>query len=190
MQALVIYESMYGNTHLIADAIAAGLIAHGVDASAISVHDATTERVANADLIVVGGPTHAHGLSRDATRDSAIADASKPSSDLHLDPDAEGDGLREWFDALPASAGHAMAAAFDTRVEIPPVISGRASRGIGKRLRQLGFNQVVQPESFFVDKHSVLKPEQESRAYEWGRALTGHAFWSAATAPSPVTGSA
>lgn len=176
MQALVIYESMYGNTHLIADAIAGGLSGHGVDAASISLHDATPTRIAEADLLVIGGPTHGHGMSRDATRESAITDARKPDSALHLDPDAEGPGLRDWFDELPALSGSSMAAAFDTRVEIPPAISGRASKGISKRLRAHGFTEVAPPESFFVDKHSVLKPDQEARAYEWGRALAGRAF--------------
>lgn len=181
MRALVIYESMYGNTRLIAEAITEGLTGHGVSAATVSVHDATPERIAGAELLVIGGPTHGHGMSRRTTRTSAIADAHKPNSELHLDPNADGDGLREWFDALPAAAGEAMAAAFDTRVEIAPVISGRASSGISKRLAKHGFTEIAPPESFFVTKHNVLKPAEQTRARDWGRALAKHALWTVGT---------
>ena len=93
MRALVVYESMYGNTHLIADAIGAGL---GSDATVVSVHDATRELVEAADLLVVGGPTHIHGLTRESSRKAAADAAAKPDSTLTMDPDAFGDGLREW----------------------------------------------------------------------------------------------
>jgi flavodoxin len=63
MHALVVYESMYGNTHRIAEAIARGLrSAYAVQV--ISVTGARYEHVGRYDLIVAGGPTHAHGMSR------------------------------------------------------------------------------------------------------------------------------
>jgi Flavodoxin domain len=168
MRALVIYESMYGNTHLIAHAIAAGLADEGVEAEASAVDHATPGRVADADLVVVGGPTHVHGMSRESTRKAAATEASKPENDLDLDPDAEGEGLREWFDHLPAA--QAAAAAFDTRIHKSPALTGRASKGISKRLRRHGFTEVVEAESFFVDADH-LEPGEELRAREWGRRL-------------------
>ena len=60
MRALVVYESMYGNTHVIAEAIARGLRpAYAVQV--VSVAEARYEQVGRYDLVVVGGPTHAHG---------------------------------------------------------------------------------------------------------------------------------
>jgi hypothetical protein len=63
MRALVVYESMYGNTHAIACAIAAGLRAtHEV--TLVPVSAATPELPAEADLLIVGGPTHMHGAQK------------------------------------------------------------------------------------------------------------------------------
>ncbi|HKY14417.1 MAG TPA: hypothetical protein VJM33_05795 [Microthrixaceae bacterium] len=168
MRALVIYESMYGNTHLVADAIVAGLADEGVEAVADPVVDATRDRMADVDLMIVGGPTHIHGMSRESTRKAAATEAAKPDNDLYLDPDAEGEGLREWFDRLPPSTG--AAAAFDTRIHKSPTLTGRASKGISKRLRRHGFTELVDPESFFVDS-DILEAGEEQRARDWGRHL-------------------
>jgi hypothetical protein len=166
MRAVVVYESMYGNTHLVADAIGQGLAA-AYQVDVVPVDRADRQILEHADLVVVGGPTHGHGMSRASTREAAVADAHKPDSELTLDPDAEGPGLRDWFAALPAL--HAKAAAFDTRVDLPAVLTGRASKGIGRRLRQHGLNLVVEPESFLVTKGNQLEPDETTRAERWGR---------------------
>ena len=62
MRALVVYESMYGNTHVAAMNIAAGLSARH-DVTLVPVTRATPELFAAADLLVVGGPTHLHRMS-------------------------------------------------------------------------------------------------------------------------------
>ena len=169
MRALVVYESMYGNTHLIADAIGAGL---GPDATVVSVHDATRELVEAADLLVVGGPTHMHGLTRESSRTAAAEAAAKPDSPLTMDPDAFGDGLREWFDALGDMTAERRAAAFDTRMPGPPALTGRASKGIAKRLRRHGFRLIADPESFLVDRDTTLEEHEEDHARAWGASLT------------------
>jgi hypothetical protein len=170
MRAVVVYESMYGNTHLVADAIGDGLAgAYQVDV--VPVERADGRLLEHADLIVVGGPTHAHGLSRAGTREAARAEAHKPDSELTLDPDAEGPGLRDWFTTLPTM--HAKAAAFDTRVDFPAMLTGRASKGIGRQLRQHGLDLVAEPESFLVTKHNQLEPDETTRARRWGRQLAG-----------------
>jgi hypothetical protein len=174
VRALVVYESMYGNTHLVADAVGRGLAGGAgaggeIDVSVVPVGEATPDRVAVADLLVVGGPTHAHGMSRESTREAAVADAGKPDSGLHLDPDAEGEGLRDWFDQLPRM--NVAAAAFDTRFDMAAVITGRASRGISKRLRRHGLREVVDPESFIVERGNTLGAGEEERAVGWGRTL-------------------
>ena len=71
MRAVVVYESMYGNTHQVADAIGAGL-GTAFDVRVVPVSLAGPEVLADADLVVVGGPTHAHGMSRAATRKAAV----------------------------------------------------------------------------------------------------------------------
>src|SRR5205809_585618 len=91
MKAVVVYESMYGNTHLIAEAVAEGL-RDGADAVVVvPVGEASAQVLADADVVVVGGPTHVHGLSRENTRRAAIDAAQKEGSELELDPDAEGE---------------------------------------------------------------------------------------------------
>ena len=63
------------------------------------------------------------------------------------------------------------AAAFDTRIDASPLLTGRASRGIEKRLTRLGYDLVADPESFLVDKTSHLLPGEAERAVEWAAEL-------------------
>ena len=132
MRAVIIYESMYGNTHAIADAIAQGL-EPGNRVSVVPVAGASEELLDGADLVVVGGPTHVHGMSRASTRKAAVEAADKPDSGLTVEADALGLGLREWFDSLGRYP--AKAAAFDTRMEGPAAFTGRASKRVARLLR-------------------------------------------------------
>ena len=184
MRAVVVYESMYGNTHLIADAIGTGL-AQGFDVKVIPVAEADKAGVAEADLIVVGGPTHAHGMSRASTRKGAADAAAKAGGELTLEPGAQGPGLREWLDALGKSRPHAKAAAFDTRVAMPAAVTGRASKGVSRELRHHGFELITEPESFIVTKENHLLAEEGDRARTWGARLAALA----SAAGRPVAGS-
>jgi hypothetical protein len=167
MRAVVVYESMFGNTRAIAEAIAAGL-RPGTDVTVVSVARAKRELVEEADLVVVGGPTHVHGMSQKRTRASAAHEARQPGSSLVLDADAEGTGLREWFAAMGQGTGRA--ASFDTRLSGLPVVTGRASRQIGRQLRRHGFRLVARPQSFLVFGSKLLPGEAE-RAREWASGL-------------------
>ena len=168
MEILVVYESSYGNTHLIADAIGEGVgTAHTVQV--VPVAKATRELVDRADLVVVGGPTHIHGMSRPATREKAVEAAHQDGSTLVLDADAEGPGLREWFDTL--GRVDANSAAFDTRIDASPLMTGRASKGISKQLRHHGFHEIAGPMSFLVTKQTHLAEGQQAAAREWGQSL-------------------
>jgi hypothetical protein len=169
MQALVVYESMYGNTHAVAVNIAAGLGATN-EVTLVPVTRATPELVAAADLIVAGSPTHLHGMPTVASRRTAAGTARKQGSGLDLDPDADGPGLRAWLERLDAA--NALAAAFDTRLSGVPVLTGRASRGIAELLSSHGYRLLVPPESFLVSKHSTLLKGEAARARSWG-ALIG-----------------
>ena len=171
MRAVVVYESMYGNTHLIADAIGDGIRdATGIDeVVVVSVHEADAALAPGADLLVVGGPTHAHGMSRESTREDAVRQANEPDSGLTLDPDAEGPGLREWFDSLHRL--DTSAAAFDTRIDLPVALTGRASKGIARRLRKLRCHQVAEPHSFLITTETELEPDEAKHAREWGAEL-------------------
>jgi hypothetical protein len=170
MRALVIYESMYGNTHTVADAIAEGLRERG-EATVVPVKDVSTELVEAADVLVVGSPTHVHGMTRPQTRAAAVEAAEKPGADVELDAelDTHAPGLREWFDTLGPIPK--AAAAFDTRIDMPVVITGRASKGIAHRLRRHGAKLLDEPTSFFVTKDNHLEAGEAANAREWGRRL-------------------
>lgn len=164
MRTLVVYESMFGNTRHVAEAIARGLESAGT-VTAVPVAGVGDEDLSGYDLVMVGGPTHVHGMSRESTRHGAAVTARKPDSTVALEPDAESEGLREWLDGLPPS--HGKAVAFDTRADGPALLTGRASKGICRKLRLRGFDLVAESESFLVDKESRLEEGEETRAEQW-----------------------
>ena len=107
MKALVVYESMFGNTEQIAQAVAAGL-GESVEVQLVEVTDAPTEADSEVALIVAGGPTHAFSMSRENTRADAISKGA---------PEGEQEfGLREWLSALP-SGQHTEKMATYTKVK-------------------------------------------------------------------------
>jgi hypothetical protein len=167
MRALIVYESMYGNTRAIAGHIATG-IGERLSTTVVPVAAATPDLVEEADLLVCGAPTHVRGLPRRRTRQAATVAA--PAKGLTLEPDAAGPGLREWLDALGPVNG-TRAVAFDTRLKAPGLITGYASKGIARRLRRRGCRVVTGPTSFLVDKQTGLMEGEAERAERWGRQL-------------------
>ena len=173
MKSVVVFESMYGNTHAIAEQIAAGLETVGsvVIGNPTQVVPSTA---ADADLIVVGGPTHIHGMTSTASR-RAAADTATKDPDVDLDPDLDAEGLsvglRDWFDDLPDGRGR-TGAAFDTRLDKPAVFTGSAAKGIAKRLRRHHLDAIAEAESFLVgDTAGPLLPGEAERARQWGEEL-------------------
>jgi hypothetical protein len=163
MRALVVFESMFGDTQLVAKAIAGGLSSR-LSADVAEVGAAPNAVGAEIDLLVVGGPTHAFGMSRPKTRHDAIRQAEH-------DVVSTGIGMREWLDALQHESGSGAAAAFDTRINKPRV-PGSAARGAEKRLRRLGFHIAAPAHSFYVAGSSGPLVEGElERAHRWGREL-------------------
>lgn len=79
MKALVVYESIFGNTRHIAEAVADGL-RQSIDTELIRAHDAGEIDFDDVRLMVVGAPTHAWSLSREHTRESAFLDPRAPRS--------------------------------------------------------------------------------------------------------------
>ncbi|MDQ2748871.1 MAG: flavodoxin [Actinomycetota bacterium] len=168
MLIVVVYESSYGNTHVIASAIGEGMHP-SCHVEVVSVAVASQDLVDAADLLVVGGPTHVHGMSRVRTRKAAVDAAREPASKLTLDPDAESPGLRAWFGSVrPATT---PAAAFDTRVDAPALLTGRAATGISRQLRRRGFREISEPMSFLVTRDNELVAGQQASARQWGSKL-------------------
>ena len=178
MEIAVVYESMFGTTHEVADAIAQGVTAAAPEAhvQCLSVGDADPDQVAAADLLVVGGPTHMHGMTSGMSRKMAVQMEEKRENSPEgpighgLEPGAEGEGLRNWFHRLPKHGKGRRAAAFDTRAEGP--MMGGAARGIEHRLSGHGYEMVADPEGFLVEgDRMLLKAGEQGRARAWGAAL-------------------
>ena len=182
MEIVVVFESMYGVTHEVADAIAAGVAEAQPDAAVtcVRVGDADPAQVAAADMVFVGGPTHMRGMSSGMSRKMAVKGEEKKERESGeqlghgLEPGVEGDGLRDWFHRLPKGAAGRRAAAFDTRIEGPMV--GGAAKGIAHRLESHGYRLAAAPEGFVVDAGAgLLKDGERERARVWAAALTRQA---------------
>jgi hypothetical protein len=135
----------------------------------LPVHEAVshTERL---DLLVVGGPTHAHGLATTRSRSAAVHTVEDHDA-YDVEPDAaEEPGLRSWLaDIAPGAGRHA--AAFDTRLDKPKLLTGTAAHGIARRLRRHGFD-VIATESFLVEgSEGPLEAGELERARAWGAKL-------------------
>jgi hypothetical protein len=164
MKTVIIYESLYGNTRRVAEELARVARGQG-DVDMVGVDEATPDVTEGADLVLIGGPTHIHGLSWKATREGGAADAVG-DADRAPGIDAAGPGLRDWFHRVGRVDG-TPAAAFDTRFDGPEVLTGRASLGISRRLRHHGFAEVAAPKSFVVDKENTLLDGEIARARQW-----------------------
>lgn len=173
MRALVVYESMYGNTKEIAAAVADG-ISTQMPVQLVEVGAAPTIIADDIGLLVVGGPTHAHGMSKPESRGSAaerVTAEEPPVISREV-------GLRDWLERLEAGPAptHVAAAAFDTRIKGPRVIWGSAAHAAEPHLRRAGASLIAQPESFLVGgprgpKYGALLDGEVERAQRWGEEL-------------------
>ncbi len=146
MRALVVYDSFYGNTEKIAEAIGGAI--GGGEVKVLRAGEVGPPELENISLLVVGAPTQG-GRATPAVKDF-LGRVSK----------AEINGLD--------------AAAFDTRVKSRVAkIFGYAAGRIANSLKKKGANLVVEPEGFFVDgTKGPLSEGELERAAEWGRGLS------------------
>jgi hypothetical protein len=159
MKAIVVYESHWGNTAAIAEAIAEGI---GPDARAVTTTDATPELIVDAELVVAGAPVMAFSLPKDSMLESMTKDRKAP-----VPPDVSHRPLRDWLDGLPSGKG--AAASFETRLRWSP---GGATGTIDDRFRRAGFRTIAKPEKFVVKgSYGPLREGELERAREWGAAL-------------------
>jgi hypothetical protein len=163
VRALVVVESMFGNTQTVARAIADGLGTR-LDVHLVGVGRAPAAIPPDLDLLVVGGPTHAFGMSRPSTRQAAAQQGGTTVTPVEA-------GLREWLDHLAGPTGPLVAATFDTRIR-KHGIPGSAARGAAKRLDRLGIPLLAPPTSFWVtDTPGPLVEGEVARARHWGEDL-------------------
>jgi len=163
MKALVVYESLFGNTEGVAQAITRGLSAH-FDVELVDVAKAPPTITDSFDLIVAGGPTHAFSMTRQSTREDAFRKgASHGSAEM---------GLREWLEHLRKGPHSEFVATFDTRVQKVRHLPGSAAKGAAKVAHKLGYEAVARAESFYVqDVGGPLLEGELDRARVWGEQL-------------------
>lgn len=176
MRALLVYESMFGNTRDVARAVADGLSA-SLAVDVVEVSEAPAVIGSDVALLVVGAPTHQHGMTNPKSR----ADAAVRAGDRLV---SRGIGLNEWLDTLAPTAVPLPAAAFDTRIKGPGLLWGSAAKIAARRLRELGFRLVQEPQDFLVGGPTGplfdrLVAGELERARTWGARL-------AAAVPTPV----
>ncbi|BDE60778.1 hypothetical protein GS433_04270 [Rhodococcus hoagii] len=160
MRTLIVVESVWGNTQQIGAAVAARLATTG-DVDLVAAADAPGE--VDADLLVVGAPTHAFGLPSAKTRAGAVQQQGAPAQ-----PDR---GLREWIAALPRPTRSIAVATFDTKVD-KPRLPGSAAKKAMKRLIALGYVPVERPETFRVHGYTgPLVDGETDRAGAWAEQL-------------------
>jgi flavodoxin len=156
MQAIVVYDTQYGNTEQVARAIAEGLAGHG-PVDLLAAAQAVGRPQVPPDLLLIGGPTQRHGMSP---------------------------ALRAYVEALPRDGlRNTRVATFDTRYRMAPLLSGSAAKDAAGRLRRSGCRIVAAPESFFIERDrpadgekrshgsEQLEPGELERAMAWGRRL-------------------
>jgi hypothetical protein len=161
-KAWIVYESMFGNTREIARAVAQEIGSEGQ----VELHEVSEagSPQTDVDLLVVGGPTHAFGLSRASTREDASRKSGRSVESGTL-------GLREWLQDLSPSGRRPAFATFDTRVSHPK-LPGSAAKKASRRLRRLGLPEVSKPMTFWV--HGLEGPLDDGeldRARAWAREL-------------------
>ena len=161
MNILVVYESMWGNTRAVAEAVAERL---GGDETLPHVNHAPPRLPDDLELLVVGGPTHAFSMSRATTRRDA---ADKGAPDAHVER-----GIREWLGEVEAPRPVDVAT-FDTRVGgAVSHLPGSAARAAGKQVRRHHLGRVIAEESFFVEgSDGPLSDGELDRALAWADSL-------------------
>ena len=157
MKALVIYDSQYGNTAQIAQAIADGLKSAAKDAIEVDLRkigDAWPEQLAGLDVLVVGSPTQRFS-STTAMRDFLKGIPKKALAGVSV----------AGFDTrLTEAELHAHGAMLGKLVDWFGYAAPRISEGLEKR----GARVAMPPEGFYVGgtEGPLLEGELE-RAADW-----------------------
>lgn len=161
MRALVVYESLWGNTAAIAGAVAEGI---GPEAVALPTGAATIEVVADVDLLVAGAPVMQFRLPSDKTRESLGPYVAKAPAL----PDLSNPSMRSWLAALGGGRGRSSAA-FETRLWWSP---RGATSAIENGLEKAGYRVAARRERFVVEgTYGPLREGELERARQWGEEL-------------------
>ncbi len=175
MRVLVVVESMFGNTYRVGASVVEGLrdVHPSVTAHVVRVTDVRAVDVAEADLLVVGAPTHSRGVPSQRTQHQYVSEADLAAGVTRIgtpiDPSAAQMRVRDWLGTLPPVEAD-RAAAFDTRMARP--FAGGAAPRLARRLARLGYTLTGEPTGFFVaGMEGPLRPGELDRAKGWGYEL-------------------
>jgi len=158
MKAIVVYESLWGNT-------AARVIAEGIGhgAQVLSTAEASGAVIAEIGLIVVGAPVLGFNLPDENMRASVRSN----SFGAPVPPNLDHPSVRSWLAGLPK--GHARSAAFETGLWWSP---GGATTAINRGLEAGGYLPLVKGQRFIVTgKYGPLRKGELERARLWGAEL-------------------
>lgn len=160
MNALVVYESHWGNTAAVARAIAAGI---GPETRVLTTDEASTEALTDVDLLVAGAPVIAFRLGTDRMLESLANQSAKAPSPA----DVSHPSMRSWLGRLPHGRGRS--AAFETRIWWSP---RGATSDIERGLERAGYQPVAKAHRFVVKgSYGPLRDGELERAREWGADL-------------------
>lgn len=155
MKTLIIYDSVFGNTEKVAQAMGKALdFKHRVEV--VKVGDATIGQLSGIELLIVGSPTRAF----------------RPTP-----------AMSKFLGGIPPkSLKGVRVAAFDTRASVDEIKSrllhamvgmfGYAADPMAKKLVNKGAIQTAEPVGFFVkESEGPLKDGELERAAEWAKSI-------------------
>jgi flavodoxin I len=144
MKALIVYDSVYGNTEKIAKAIAEAITPSG-EVKVLRAGEANPSELASIDLLIVGSPTH----------------GGRP-----MPP------VQDFLNKVPKLQGINVAA-FDTRSQAKLArVFGSAAGRIARNLEKKGGTLIASPEGFFVTStKGPLKEGELERAAGWVKGI-------------------
>jgi flavodoxin len=157
MKALVVFDSVFGNTEKVAREIGGALSPAG-EVEVVRVGEVRLEQLKGLDILIVGSPTRAFK-------------ATEP--------------VRKWLNSIPAHAlDEVKVAAFDTRADLKVVNSGLltfmvklfgyAAEPIAASLQKKGGNPAAAPGGFFITAaEGPLREGELERAAAWAKRILG-----------------
>jgi flavodoxin I len=146
VKALIVYDSVYGNTEKIAKAIAEAITPSN-EVKVLRAAEANPSELAAANLLIVGSPTH----------------AGRPVP-----------AVQNFLNKVPElSLKGVNVAAFDTRIAKKIVgVFGYAAGRIAGKLKKKGGTLIASPEGFFVaGGQGPLKEGELDRAASWAKGI-------------------
>jgi len=165
MKALVIFDTNFGNTKIIAEAIAKEF---GDDTKAISVSDFNVGELEGIDLLVVGSPIIGWKPSERMGKFLASLSLVVGSPIVGWEPSERTGKVLASLNKNQLKGIKAVA--FDTRVKV--FYHGDAGGKISRKLKDAGAEIIAKPQAFFVqEKEGPLVDGEAEKAAEWARMI-------------------